>query len=101
MRDTITIRQVWTVYKCLHRRDLGDGRAVWIYRMIYTHSICIGLIDEPCYQDRWCYHTWNDARAALAAWDPLTQREPSGWHRHPRSGRRRPDGDPSKEYVAL
>jgi len=25
--------------------------------------------------------------------------EPQGWFRHPNSGRRRPGGDPSQEYV--
>ncbi len=25
--------------------------------------------------------------------------EPTGWFRHPRTGRRRPDGDPEREYV--
>ena len=85
----------------LHRRDLGDGRAIWIYRMIYTWSVCIGQIGHPCYTDRWCYMTLNDARAAADIWDPFTEAEPTGWHRHPRTGRRRPDGDASKEYVNL
>jgi len=25
--------------------------------------------------------------------------EPTGWFRDPRTGRRRPDGDPDKEYI--
>ena len=83
----------------LYRRDLGDGRAVWIYRMIYTWAVCIGTIGDREYDDRWCYMTLNDARAAMDIWDPLTQPEPTGWHRHPGSGRRRPDGDPAREEV--
>jgi hypothetical protein len=59
------------------------------------------------YVDRWCFHTLDAAEAAARAWpDPeaWTGRpggsEPHGWHRHPDSGRRRPGGDPAKEYVA-
>jgi hypothetical protein len=37
------------------------------------------------------------AVAAMYMWDG--EDEPKEWMRHPSSGRRRPDGDPSKEYV--
>jgi len=30
---------------------------------------------------------------------PLGPEEPEGWFRHVESGRRRPDGDPKKEYI--
>jgi hypothetical protein len=33
----------------------------------------------------------------LNRWDG--QGEPQDWFRHPKTGRRRPDGDPSREYV--
>jgi hypothetical protein len=36
---------------------------------------------------------------ALNEWNPLTEKEPKGWFRHPRTGRRRPGGDPAKEYI--
>jgi hypothetical protein len=26
-------------------------------------------------------------------------KEPEGWYRHIETGRRRPEGDPSKEYI--
>jgi len=32
-------------------------------------------------------------------YDPETMVEPEGWYRNPTTGRRRPDGDKSKEYV--
>jgi hypothetical protein len=37
--------------------------------------------------------------AVLAAheWDGTG--EPVGWMRHPQTGRRRPDGDPAREYI--
>jgi hypothetical protein len=50
-------------------------------------------------RDAWIYDVEQlDAgwRAALG-WDG--KGEPEGWYRHPQSGRRRPDGDPAKEFV--
>ncbi len=38
--------------------------------------------------------------AALEKFDPERDTEPEGWYRNPNTGRRRPDGDPTKEYVA-
>lgn len=32
-------------------------------------------------------------------WDPEREEEPAGWIRHVQSGRRRPEGDSSKEYI--
>jgi hypothetical protein len=34
----------------------------------------------------------------MEAWDG--DGEPDGWSRHPPTGRRRPGGDPDKEYVS-
>ena len=39
------------------------------------------------------------AVAALATWDSEKEIEPSGWIRCIRTGRRRPDGDATKEYI--
>jgi hypothetical protein len=33
------------------------------------------------------------------AWNPPAEPEPADWMRHPKSGRRRPGGDPAKEYI--
>lgn len=72
---------------------VDDGRVAAIWNMIYTVSIV--LMNEETilfgYEDRWCYHTAEAAKAALDAWDGTG--EPNGWHRHPASGRRvREDG---------
>jgi len=45
----------------------------------------------------YCYENVTAALEALNAWDGVT--EPSGWFRCPTDARRRPDGDPSREYV--
>lgn len=52
------------------------------------------------YLDRWCYHSVEQAIEAARAWDGIwPDSEPAGWHRHPATGRRRKDGDPSQEEV--
>jgi hypothetical protein len=39
------------------------------------------------------------AVASLNAWNPEVDAEPPGWFRCPTTGRRRPGGDPAKEYI--
>lgn len=54
---------------------------------------------DGTYDDTWIYDVGQaDAawRAALG-WDGYD--EPEGWYRHVQSGRRRPDGDPAREFV--
>jgi hypothetical protein len=83
-----------------HARVLEDGRVGFIYRLIFTCALCVVNLehaDDVMYEDRWCYHTEASALIALNNWTGVG--EPAGWHRHPFSGRRRPDGDASKEYV--
>lgn len=60
----------------------------------------LGDLDSCGYANRWCYHTYARAREALEAW-ALTGGvgEPQGWHRELAHGRRRPDGDASREYI--
>ena len=80
----------------------GDDMWVAIYPFIFTVAIITGTVDEQRtgYSDRWCYNSMNEAIDALGRW-ALTgfDGEPSGWHRHPSSGRRRPNGAPDEEYV--
>lgn len=87
-------------YGAIAFRDLGDGRAVWIYPMLYTFKIAIGPVDSPGYSDHWCYKDLKSVVSAFALWEPSTEPEPGGWVRHPPTGRRRfPDGDPATEEV--
>lgn len=46
----------------------------------------------------WCYESLVEAVIALNNWDD-PDKEPEGWMRNPQTGRRRPGGDASKEYV--
>ena len=73
--------------------------------MIYNWRIVTTPKNFPKVYDRgWCYAGRDKTPAVLAAlaWDPDTEEEPMGWIKQaaPPTGRRRPDGDPSREYVA-
>jgi len=72
-------------------RDLGDGRGMWLYRMLFTFKIVIGPIGSPCFADGWCYKKLDNALSAFILWDPKTEKEPKDWTRHPASGRYRYD----------
>lgn len=85
-----------------HLRVLPDGRAVWIQRKMFTHAITTGRADNVMSIDtHWCYETKAQALEALERWEPMAQKEPEGWFRHPESGRRRPNGDPAQEHIRL
>lgn len=62
-----------------------DGRIIGIMPLLFTHAI-VSDLDMYGYADRWCYHSYTDAKKALDAWDGTG--EPAGWHRHPDTGRR-------------
>jgi hypothetical protein len=92
--------EVDVTHGALQFRDLGDGRALWLYRKIYTFSIVIGPLNSGGYDDFWCYKDLLSATVAFLEWNPAIVPEPCGWVRHPPSGRRRfPDGDPATEEV--
>jgi hypothetical protein len=80
----------WLVEDCGYRhvRILPDGRR-WaaVCRFMFTTAVIVGRIGEILsYDDRWCYHDEQSAIEALEAWDGTN--EPTGWHRHPATGRR-------------
>jgi len=80
-------------------RILPDGRKLWLYRMMFTYRLCLGRAgNDLWYEDAWCYETKEAGLKAMNDWT-LETLEPTGWHRHPNTGRRRPEGDPAKEYV--
>ena len=88
------------VYGAAFFRDLGDGRGLWVYPMLYTFKLVIGPLGSLSYDDQWCYKDLQDVVTAFTTWNPLEQAEPEGWVRHPPTGRRRfPDGDPATEEV--
>lgn len=81
---------------------LPNGDVACIHRLMYTHAILVLDADPSVavqtYKDRWCFSDYDKAKAALDFWDGTG--EPTGWHRHPATGRRREKGDPATEYVS-
>lgn len=82
----------------LYQRELDDGRVIVVYQMFYNARICIGPANEPTYDDAWCYPDQATALKAAAEWDGEGD-PPVGWIKQVGTGRRRVDGDPSREYV--
>jgi hypothetical protein len=79
-------------------RLLADGRLLTVEPTLYGARLCIGDADDAInHTDVWCYPDQAAAIAAMDAWNG--EGEPTGWHRHPSSGRRRPGGDPAREHV--
>jgi len=80
---------------------IGGDKWAAISRFAFTFGILVGDIgDDFGYRDRFCYRDLSVALAALVDWrNRGFEGEPIGWHRHPGTGRRCPDGDPTKEYV--
>lgn len=88
-------------YPYLAERDLGDHTWGYVIHMGVNWRILVGPhMSEAYYDDAWCYATPEGAIAALAAWEPASETEPSGWIKHPASGRYRPFGDASREFHA-
>lgn len=90
----------WLTDECGYRyaRDLHNGRWAAVESLLFTGSLIVGRLgDMVGIDDRWCYRDVAAAKAALDAWDG--NGEPTGWHRNPKTGRRRPDGDELLEYI--
>ena len=84
---------------CTEVKDIGNGLYAAIKPLLYHWTMIAGEIGDIFgYEDRWCYATQELAEKALREWDG--NGEPTGWHRHPATGRRRPDRDAEQEYVA-
>ncbi len=85
--------------ECVTVKILPEGIYGGVRRLLFHWTLIIGDVgDQISYLDRYCYQADEAANRALLAWDGT--QEPEGWHRHPYSGRRRPESDASREYVA-
>jgi hypothetical protein len=93
----------WDPIACGSRlRVLDSGHVVWLVSRLFTWALVVGPDGELGFEKHWCYATIQGAIQGARDWDgnhPET--EPTGWIRDPYTGRRRPDGDPAREYVAL
>ena len=62
-------------------------------------KIIMGKDQSGGYDHVWHYDKLSEAVLAFAMWDKKTDSEPEGWTRHLPSGRHRPDGDKSLEFI--
>lgn len=81
-------------------RELEDDYVVWLVQKAFTWALVVGPDKKPSFDKHWCYTGPEEAIRSARAWDgnhPVT--EPVGWFRDPYTGRRRPGGDPAREYI--
>jgi hypothetical protein len=79
-------------------RVLPDGRVIGVKRLLFHWTLHVD-VNWYGYADNYCYETLEQAMAGYGQW--TGSGEPTGWHRHVKTGRRRPNGDPAQEYVNL
>jgi hypothetical protein len=82
-----------------YARALPDGRVLHLLPWrVGGVQLSVGWGDGY-YTDTWIYGGGqaNAGWAAARSWNG--EGEPEGWYRHAQSGRRRPEGDPAKEFV--
>lgn len=79
----------------IHLREMPDGRLCGVMKLLFHWTLHID-IDFVGYEDRYCYRTAPAAIEALMNWDGTG--DPVGWHRHPKTGRRR-DLETDQEWV--
>lgn len=80
-------------------RFFDDGEIMAITAMTQGKGRLCSGINLTGYEDCWCYPSIADALIAMHQFNPEVEKEPTGWHRHPFSGRRRENCDPAKETV--
>lgn len=83
----------------LVKRILPDGRVVRLYQMLgqNTRIALSKNEDDDGFLQLYCYHNKQKAIEQANLWDGNS--DPDGWYKHINTGRRRPNGDPEKEYI--
>lgn len=85
----------------IYQRSVCDGMEICVFPRMFNAILTYGRADDQCgYITHWCYETPGQAVQAAEEWSAVDG-EPEGWFRHSQTGRRRPNGDPEQEYVAL
>lgn len=78
-------------------KQLPDGRYIGTLRLLFHWTMHVD-IDDVGYADRYCFSTYELAKAAFDVWSG--EGDPDGWHRHPKTGRRR-DLATGKEWIEM
>jgi hypothetical protein len=78
-------------------RMLPDGRWIGVHRLLYHWTLHVDICPVTGnYEDRYCYHDIASCHDQMLTWDGTG--DPTGWVRHPTSGRRR-DAETGAEWV--
>jgi hypothetical protein len=100
----IAQRLGWAAHRAgsdyLWTRLLNDGRGIYLVAQLWgALELGVGPHGLLVFDDTWQFQAEqaDDGWRAALGWDG--NGEPEGWYRHPQSGRRRPGGDPEKEFV--
>lgn len=80
-------------------RTLPDGREVWLAPLLFGGARLSIASDPLVASDVYDFQDADRACLEWMLWVPEGG-EPEGWYRHRPSNRRRPGGDPTKEYVS-
>lgn len=80
-------------------RVFTDGTVWAVAPMLNDNGRLFVDIHETGYDDFYCYDGLKRAIDCMMRFDPTREKEPDGWKRHFLTGRRRPDGDGTKEFV--
>ena len=85
--------------RCTEIKIIGGGLLYVAAKPLMFHwTMIVGQIgDTFSFEDRFCYANQELAEKAVREWDGTG--EPTGWHRNPKTGRRRVNGDPKTEYI--
>lgn len=85
---------------CSHVKILGEGIYAAIKPLLFHWTMIVGMIDNKIeVLDSYCYANQDRALLALIQWNG--KGDPVGWTRHPRTGRRRPNGLQEGEYISF
>lgn len=85
----------YVVESYIDLKQLPDGRYIGTHRLLFHWTLHID-IDDVGYADRYCFATYELTKKAFDEWSG--EGDPDGWHRHPKSGRRK-DPVTGREWV--
>lgn len=71
----------------MHMKITDESGVIAVANLTSTSAVLTGLSATGYYEDRWCYASYDKAKAAIDSWDGTG--EPNGWIRHPLSRRTR------------
>lgn len=87
--------------RCHKMIDMGDGTCLMLKPLLFHYTLLrMNIGDTEGYFDRWCYQDLSLMEKAVEEWESRNwEGEPEGWHRHPLTARRRPNGNKAEEYI--